>query len=624
MKKRTLSYYEGLAKEMISHDRESAELYAKIDMHVENKWQTPAALRKLSWIKDRKFASTKPSDAVDSGARTFATLFPRVSITPLSDSPDEYTRVEQLETAVDWDFRRMNMGGDKTVHWQILESAMKYCKVAMQTEYLPHTLRGQEKDRRIQAILQQSKFQWTIHHPASAHSRRSRRILEAAMLGVVRSAQDLIDEFGEENEGIAKMLEKLRDGRGKPSANKLMKTFFSFYDCTDWDNRCISIVENGESMNLNPEPSKGIVLRLEEHKLPFIPWVIVDNEDPILKNAIQAGSLDNENIIRTILFSKGVGSAAESKMNIETPDGTLDGVWIDNENPNQPMVTRPGVKVQELRGSPIDAQLSNLLQMFQSENSASLVTQVLSDAAALDSRNFSTANIKYKTAIQQLSLAKECAARAEALGFYQNFQWLDYAKDKPLVAFRNKAKTFMGTELPAGQEIAVTPDDFDLEHLYIAVELLEDSLLDEQSKWNIGVTQVDRFGLSRQIIAEKNGVENYGLHEQKRVAEELVMATTQAEAKKIMAAAEAYAAELMAQVQIKTQQAMMQLQQANQPQPQPEPDPQNAVQEQNRGGSFASMEGQDLRGGGASAMQVAPGEGREQINGEDMTGEQLA
>jgi len=167
-----MNYYTGLMKEAIADDAGRIELYSKIDMHRTGGWQAPAALKALPWIKERKFASTKPADALDSGARTFASLMPKIAITPLSDHPGEYTRVEKLETALDWHFKRMNMNGSKTTHWRVLESAMRYCAVTMQTEYLPHTLRGQEKDKRIRAILRQSKFQWTVHHPSSVHSRR--------------------------------------------------------------------------------------------------------------------------------------------------------------------------------------------------------------------------------------------------------------------------------------------------------------------------------------------------------------------------------------------------------------------------------------------------------------------
>ncbi len=630
MAKKTLSFYAGLAKEAIANDKDRMKLYQEIDIHRTGTWKAPDTLRALPWIQERKFASTKPADAIDSGARTFATMLPDVSIAPLSDEPREYERVENLETAIDWHFKRMNMNGAKSTHWKVLESAMRYCCVAMQTEYLPHTLRGQEKDKRIQAILRQSKFQWTIHHPSSVHSRRSKNILEMAMLSVVRTAQELIDEFGDDNEGILKMLEREKLTTSARDAQKRMTTRFSYYDLTDWDMRCQWIVSNNGSMQVNEEPGKGIELRLMEHKMPFIPWVVVDNEDPILKNAINTGMLDNLNILRTIEFSKAIESAAESHRHIQTPDGTLDGVSIDNQNPTQDLVSRPGVTVQELRGTPIDPQIANMRQTAEGEVSASSVTSVLSDANALDSRNFSTSNIKYRTALAQLSLARDCAARAEQLGFYQMFEWIDYASDKPLVAFREKSKTFRGTELSAGQEIVVSNAEdlnaigFDLEFLYIDVKLREDSLMDEQSKWNIGITKIDRYGMSREIVAEELGVENYGLHEQKRAAEELVLAKVQAEARKIMADAEAYAAQVVGAVQAQLQQQAQQAQMEAQQQQMAQQQPQNATQDMNAGGSFAANEGQDMRGGMMAAMQNAPGEGREQMNGQDMSGAPLA
>lgn len=630
MKTKKLNYYAGLAKEAIANDKDRMKLYADIDMHRTGNWQTPDNLKALPWIKNRKFASTKPADALDSGARTFASLMPKIAITPLSDMPQEYERVEQLETALDWHFKRMNMSGAKTTHWKILESAMRYCAVSIQTEYLPHTLRGQEKDKRTQAILRQSKWQWNVHHPSGVHSRRSKNILEMALLSVERSAWDLIDEFGEKNEGIIQMLDKLKSGSRKATPETLMKTIYVYNDATDWENRCQWIAPKGSEGGKD-----GIELRLMEHKMPFIPWVIVDNEDPILKNAINSGLLDNLNVLRTIEFSKAISSAAESKELFKTTDGTLDGISIDNQNPRQPTVAGATLlEHKELRGTPIDPQIANMRQTAEAEASASSVTQVLGDAAALDSRNFSTSNIKYKTALAQLSLARDCASRAEELAFYQCFEWVDFAKDKPLVAFRDKSKTFMGQELAAGQEIVVSNAEdlngigFDLEHLYIKVTLREDSIMDEQSKWNLGITQVDRFGMSRQIVAEELGVENYGLHEQKRAAEELVLAQVQAEAKKIMADADAYAAGVIGAAQAQVQQQQMAAQQEQQAQAQQQQmaqqQPQNAMQGMNAGGSFAGMEGADMRGGGMSAMQNAPGEGREQMNGMDAGGEQLA
>src|SRR5512138_340479 len=116
MIEKNLEYYECVVKEAIAYDKKRDALYREIDIHTGGEWEPPKAIKDLPWIKGRKFASTKPADAVDSGARTFATLLPKVSISPLSDDPREYGRVEQLETAMDWEFCRMNMGGGKSTH----------------------------------------------------------------------------------------------------------------------------------------------------------------------------------------------------------------------------------------------------------------------------------------------------------------------------------------------------------------------------------------------------------------------------------------------------------------------------------------------------------------------------
>lgn len=646
-----LNYYQGLAREAIQNDKEKINLYAEIDKHRLGKWQPSKALRDLPWIGNRNFSSTQPADALDAGARTFASLMPKINITPLSEEPDEYDRVERLETALEWHYKRMNMGTRKTLHWQILESAMRYCSVKMQTEYLPHTLRGQEKNPRIKRIIEQSPVRWTVHHPSTVHDLHSKFGMESVVLASTKTAHELINEFGSENTGIVQMIQELEKEGKKLSPQSLLSSYFSFYDVTTWEDRVIWIVNNSGSQLVNPEIGVGIELLCKKHKMPFIPWVCIDNEDPILKNAIATGLLDNVNTLRTIEFSKAISAAAESKMAITTPDGTLDGVTIDNENPNQPLTKRPEVQIQELRGTPIDPQLSTMLQKAQSELSATTVTQVLSDTAALDSRNFSTTNIKYKVAQQQLSLAKDAATRAIETGFYQLFEWVDFAKDKPLIAFRESDKTIRGEMQPRGAELIVSNSDFkdgvgelinigfDTQYLYIKADLREENLMDEQSRWNVGITKIDRYGMSRQLVAEELGVENYALHEQLRAAEELILAKVQAQAREIMGEAEAKVSAMMQEVQMQAQQAAQQQQQEQaaqqqqamqqqqgqaQGQMQPPPNPDQAMLNANGGGSFEGMQGADLRGGMMAAMQGAPGETREALTGESMQGGQLA
>jgi len=137
---------------------------------------------------------------------------------------------------------------------------------------------------------------------------------------------------------------------------------------------------------------------------------------------------------------------------------------------------------------------------------------------------------------------------------------------------------------------------FKLDHLYIDVKLQSDNTADEQSRMNTTINAVDKLGMSRRNAFERMNYKNFDQNQMQRAAEDLFEAMKQAEAQKLIAAAE------MEVQQAQMQQQAMQQQQSQEAQ----------AAEQNAGGTFASAEGVDPRGGGAPPTR--PGMGREQIN----------
>jgi hypothetical protein len=229
-------------------------------------------------------------------------------------------------------------------------------------------------------------------------------------------------------------------------------------------------------------------------------------------------------------------------------------------------------------------------------------------------------------AVGSLVLAKDVAERAEAEGVYQNFCWIDHAGDIPLVAYREAGKKFQERTLSAGEELVIRKDeDFDRQYLYITVRLREFSELDEQAKWNMAITQVERLGFSRQITAENNGVENYHLHEQKRAVEDLFQAKLQERIARINADAEAYRARVVGEAEAEVAQMITEAQQPQLPAGGETPVPANpAEQVMGMNQSNPVAQGADMRAGMMAAAQSQPFETRETITGVDATGEQLA
>src|SRR3990167_9974318 len=153
-----LEFYAEMADEVVSKEKDKIDLYLEIDRMMNCEYENPRELDALPWIKGRKFVTTAPADAANAAARAFAARAPILSVHPLSDEPEEYERVERMETALEWEFKRMNMIGKKPVHWQIVGDAMRYCKIALQVEYLPYAFKKAKKDNRIKSILRNTNL----------------------------------------------------------------------------------------------------------------------------------------------------------------------------------------------------------------------------------------------------------------------------------------------------------------------------------------------------------------------------------------------------------------------------------------------------------------------------------
>lgn len=585
-----LSYYAAAAREAIENDNERDAMYQKIHEASRSIFENPPELKALPWIQERKFVTTAPADALNAAIRTFASRLPQIEIQPLSDAPEEYERTEQMEELMKWEFTRMNMVGKKSPHWKIVEYAMKYCAVAIETSYLPHVYAAKRSDPRVKDILRSRNFRWTVHDPSNVHVRESDDILECVVNCDALTLQQLIERFGEDNPGIQEILRKFK----KKDAKALNQTTFSLYDYTDWNARVTWVTENDGSLVVNRDPADGIELRRKERKVSFLPWVFVDNQEPILRQMVEADLWNNVNILRTMQFSKAVDMAAHPEYWIQTPDGTLRGVHIDNTNPNQPIVTSPGTNINQLRPPMIDPQMAQMTANAEQEVFRTTVAQILASVEKYaGTQNFSVVNAMLSAAVAQLNLAQMCAERAETLAMVQNFRWIEET-DIPMVGFRQYTK---GEGKEKGKEISIKKGDFDIEYLYLSVKLNPSTIMDKQTEINNAINKVERLGMSRQMAWDELGMENFELSQSQSAEEQLLLAHIQSKQKEILMRPDLQAQAAQQAMAAKAQQGAEQTQ-------------------------FAGQQGMDTRGGGAPAAM--PGQGREQLTGQAASGQEVA
>jgi hypothetical protein len=629
----------GVVTQMLSDDKTKTTLFAKIDEAIECIFEPDAAIQDLPYIKNRHFGKTDIADARNTGVRTFATLMPDIQIAPLNDDQQEYERTEMAEQAWAWEFERMNRTGKKSIHEQIMEDAMSYHAVALQTEYLPYAFKDRLKDNRLKAILSQKYFNWTRHHPGLVHSRESKYTTEAVAKVCPYNLQTLIEEFGTNNEGVA----KLKNKHANAKLQELLSTYYVLVDYCDWENRVQFAVPGSGQTVPTVVGDSDIVFMNEKHGLGFLPWVIVDKGDPIWKSVINSGIWENSQYVAMLRFAKVIELHARATLIIKTPDGTLQRVWMDFSNPSNPIVLPlDGSDVSPLQPAPIDQGVETIYMELNSTIASSTVSQILRDTSRFANAPFSSVNQMINIAMGQLARAKNAAGDAEALAIYQGFQWIKHSLI-PFTSYRNKDKDSRvdGNEYNRrGGQIIISPaqaptkeefekmDDeqlaleartvrYDLDALYVTVELRSNNTTDEQSRINVNLNAVQNLGASGKWAWERMGWENYDMVRNQRREEMLEDAELQKEIKIIQADAEAYAAEKMAQAQARVQ-AQAQAEAAAQQQ-QAQATQNNA----NAGGSQPTMPGQDMRGGMNPAAMANPQGTREMITGQARNGGQV-
>lgn len=616
---------EEIAAQMEQDGKERRERYRKIDEAVACVFNPDANIAALPFVSGRKFALTDIADARNAGVRTFTSLLPDIRISPVMDNQGEYDRVDRMEQAWKWEMEKMNrpINGKKGIHDQIVEDAITYHAVALQTEYLPYKFKGRTSDPRIKSILSRKTFNWVRHHPGTVEAKYSDFGMESVLKKGDFTAQQLIDNFGRENEGIVKMLDDLK---GKNKA-ELMKTKFTLYDYTDWNYR-VQYITSGSSKS-------RFELMNEKHGLPFIPWVVVDYGDPLWQAVIDSGHWNNLQHLKIIKFSKAVAMGMRSDLVVETPDGSLKGVWIDYQNPTNPIVIPAGSNVRNLPANNLDPQFESEYQEARSDVSRSTVAKVLQDITPYINSPFSSLNAGITMALGQLSPARRVAEAAEAEAIFQGFQWIKHSR-MPFYAFRRKgtdSKIEGGTPYMAGSHIMITHEEpptqeqmqgmnekesqlaakkiyFDLDHLYINVELQSANVTDEQAKMNLYINAMREAGMSKKEVWERMNWDGFEMNQIQRGSEVLY----DAELGKLAKLKDLEVQQIAQQAQME-QQAQMQQAQAQQMQTM-----QNATNDLNAASQFAGMEGVDMRGGGMAAAMGAPNETRETITGRTMGG----
>jgi hypothetical protein len=500
---RSLYSYQQLARQMIEQDREKDAMLAAMDAMWRGEWQLPKEIANLRWI--HKVVSTDPHDALRAGVRVLSSVGPRIKVLPLRGGEEEQALTDRLERALGWLFHQANRRRQSTVLRDVVLSALLYDEVIAQVVYLPYQIEALKAagadTRRMEMASRSGPFAILVRNPRHVHVRYSDWMPEAVLHKRVTPVEDLIQFWGKQAKHVRQAVQSEKDAELR---------FATVYDYMDLDCRVVwAYLHEGGDLALPGAALEGeyhaVEIMREEHRLGFLPWVAkvggttlpessAHQRVPMLYSVFQAGQWDSLNILETLLTSEVIAYASAPRLKVEGPS---DSIEVDYGEPGRMAYVPPGHNLSLLSPPGLDASLETIANRMSERIGKSTVPRVLQTADYPSGTAFATLNLATQSGLKSLTPYKELAETALTDVFTQMLDWIEYLQ-KPVLAFAPGGQT-------GGEQVVLDPDQYDVEDLYLDVELTADVPLDKVSRINAASTAVRELNYSRTRALEYIG-----------------------------------------------------------------------------------------------------------------------
>jgi hypothetical protein len=258
---------------------------------------------------------------------------------------------------------------------------------------------------------------------------------------------------------------------------------------------------------------------------------------PMLYSVYQAGQWDTQNILETLLTSEVIAYASAPRLKVEGP---TDNVEVDYGEPGRMAYVPPGHNLSLLSPPGLDGSLELIANRMAERIGKSTVPRVLQTADYPSGTAFATLNLATQSGLKSLTPYQELAETALADVFTQMLEWVAYL-GKPVVAFApGQHKT--------GEQVLLDPDQFEVEDLYLEIELTADVPLDKVSRINAAATAVRELNYSRARALEYVGENDPSVIMEEARQEEVQALEHQLKLKERASLAEAHTRRLVAEI----------------------------------------------------------------------------
>lgn len=574
-----------------------------------------------TWMIPR--IATEAHEALKVLGNIFDTRDPRINILPFGEADKDST--EKKERWAEYHLKRIGMRGGVSPLRKIPHSAGKYGRVTLQVDYLPYWL-PKNKEQWTDAqkdMMRAGPFCVEVHNPRNVFYAMGKYGLQWVATVSNMSPEDVIDHWGSYVDmDDDKVKGKGESGKQIASAIKKVKQKyeddeeirFIHVDFMSHEKRQVSVFPTSkkgidEFEDYDPEGDNERIDILDaENKLKFLNWVIVEcDSSPLLAGMHKGGLYRYKTFLDTVKHSSIMRRAYPPMTVQRTIDGKPKNIDYTGAEPQ--IALQPNESIEPFIPPPLDPAVMTLSAEVDGQIESTLGVKKLSSISGAN-QQFSTVQAIIDLHMTNLEPYKRVSEKAIMQTVELMFKWGNFTGDT-INAYRLQKRTL---EQATGEEIPLSPDDYDLDNLIIRVELITKS---DQMQAANRITMLKQAGvrIPDSELLEEVGYSNPEILASMWEDEQLQNAALQLLIKKLQSQLDLEVQAQQMQMQMQAQQAQMQ----QQAQPQ-DPNAQGQMGQMANPdqGLPSNPQGQGFAGnmGGQPPMMAEPGMTATQVPGE--------
>lgn len=549
-------YIKDLSQALIQEYRPRNQAYSDYDKMIHLDYTLPQEISQLPGVYP--VVSSDPFDAIRAATRVLTSDQPRFRYQPLYNDEANRIRANEIEEILTWWFSNANKRSNATVLRDVVQSALRYDEICLQTIYLPYQqkqLKALKADSpRLKQAALLGDFAVMVYNPRYVYPVYGAYGLEKVLTARVMPIHTVMSQWGEEATAALRKATAATDKEGR----KLFQ-WATLFDYWDLEYHYAWAVPGELQTLAEPNVTTGVdILPYQKHKLDFMPWVCVvggssledfgeNSRMPLLYPVRQAKQWQMQNDLETIVMTKVILNAGKPQESVTGP--TLDqGVETDYSVMGGQRRVLSGYDVKDLPPQTLDTAMLTEADRIAGRINKSTVSSILQSGDLPGGTAYAALNLATQTAVGSIKPYKELAELALSETLKQFLLWIKQ-DEQPVVAYGTGRYT-------RGAQFEIDPQEIEEDAIYIDVELVPDVPTDRLQRINGAILAHQSLKYPLDKALEDVGVSDPEQSIRRWYTERIKESVVDAEIMKIQARAQA-----------EIQQIMMQAQQAMQPQP---------------------------------------------------------